>query len=158
MQNFLPYGYPDFMKTARCLDNRRLGKQRVETLQCLDTLTGNSPKRGWAHHPAVRMWKGHEAALATYGLFICDEWRARGFNPGVSEPRMQEYWRELRRYRKLTKMPPWMGDERLHFSHRELLEWKDPDHYNFEDIPEEAFDKPDVFWPTRHPDYAGYYE
>ena len=33
MQTFLPY--PDFARSARCLDNRRLGKQRVESYQIL---------------------------------------------------------------------------------------------------------------------------
>ena len=33
MQTFLPY--PDFARSARVLDRKRLGKQRVETLQVL---------------------------------------------------------------------------------------------------------------------------
>lgn len=37
MQTFLPY--PDFEQSAKCLDNRRLGKQRVEVLQLLIALT-----------------------------------------------------------------------------------------------------------------------
>lgn len=36
MQTFLPYS--DFTKSAQCLDNRRLGKQRVECLQILQTI------------------------------------------------------------------------------------------------------------------------
>jgi hypothetical protein len=36
MQTFMPYS--DFEKTARCLDNKRLGKQRVEAWQILNTL------------------------------------------------------------------------------------------------------------------------
>jgi hypothetical protein len=37
MQTFLPY--PDFGATAAVLDARRLGKQRVETVQVLRALT-----------------------------------------------------------------------------------------------------------------------
>ncbi len=37
MQTFLPYA--DFQQSAKCLDNKRLGKQRVECLQILNTLS-----------------------------------------------------------------------------------------------------------------------
>jgi hypothetical protein len=37
VQTFLPF--PDFDRTARVLDDRRLGKQRVEALQVLRALT-----------------------------------------------------------------------------------------------------------------------
>ncbi|MCW2903762.1 MAG: hypothetical protein JWO67_6027 [Streptosporangiaceae bacterium] len=50
MQTFLPYA--DFTATAQVLDPRRLGKQRVETLQVLRGLTVTG--YGWRHHPAVR--------------------------------------------------------------------------------------------------------
>lgn len=36
MQTFLPY--PDFVKSAKCLDNKRLGKQRVEAWTIYRTL------------------------------------------------------------------------------------------------------------------------
>jgi len=36
MQTFLPY--PDFVQTSKVLDNKRLGKQRVEALQILQVL------------------------------------------------------------------------------------------------------------------------
>lgn len=74
MQTFLPY--PDFAATARVLDPRRLGKQRVETLQVLRALT--VPGYGWRHHPAARMWAGYEEALVRYGLEICAVWCAMG--------------------------------------------------------------------------------
>ena len=74
MQTFLPY--PDFAETAKVLDQRRLGKQRVEALQVLRGLT--VPGYGWRHHPAVRMWRGYEEALTRYGLEICRVWREAG--------------------------------------------------------------------------------
>ena len=36
MQTFLPY--PDFAESAKVLDNKRLGKQRVECLQIMKAL------------------------------------------------------------------------------------------------------------------------
>ena len=49
VQTFLPYA--DFERSARSLDQRRLGKQRVECLQGAAGLT--VPGYGWRHHPAV---------------------------------------------------------------------------------------------------------
>ena len=43
MQTFLPY--PDFIASARVLDSKRLGKQRVEALQVLRGLI--RPGYGW---------------------------------------------------------------------------------------------------------------
>ena len=49
VQTFLPD--PDFVATARLLDGRRLGKQRVEALQILRALHRQS--YGWkAHRPS----------------------------------------------------------------------------------------------------------
>jgi hypothetical protein len=78
MQTFLPY--PSFPKSAQCLDYRRLGKQRIETKQIWQTLMGVSKGKGWANHPAVLMWKGHEDALIWYGEIMCEEWIRRGYN------------------------------------------------------------------------------
>ena len=75
LQTFLPF--PDFAASANALDQRRLGKQRVEALQVLRALT--TPGYGWRHHPAVRMWKGYEEALGNYGVTVCRTWYSRGF-------------------------------------------------------------------------------
>ena len=74
MQTFLPY--PDDRLSAAVLDDKRLGKQRVETLQILRALTWST--YGWRNHPAVRMWRGFVPALVAYGAAVCDEWVARG--------------------------------------------------------------------------------
>jgi len=75
LQTFLPF--PEFAASARALDPRRLGKQRVEALQVLRALT--TPGYGWRHHPAVLMWKGHEEALGSYGVTVCRAWFVLGF-------------------------------------------------------------------------------
>lgn len=110
MQTWLPY--PDFRASARCLDARRLGKQRVEAYQILRTLRGVS--RGWRNHPAVRMWEGHEAALSAYMNACIDEWVLRGYKNTMKKARVSR-WRR----------PPWLGDEALHASHRANLLRKD---------------------------------
>ena len=44
MQTFLPH--KDFSISASMLDNKRLGKQRVEALQIYNVLVGNLTKKG----------------------------------------------------------------------------------------------------------------
>lgn len=118
MQTFLPY--PEFEETARILDYRRLGKQRVEAWQIIRALNGHT--RGWVNHPATRMWRGHIDALALYGTAICSEWVRRGYNDTLL-PRFTELLREN------VAMPPWLGNSDLHLSHRSNLIRKAPDHY-----------------------------
>lgn len=60
----------------------RLGNQRREAKQLILALT--IPGRGWANHPAAKMWRGHERALACYGLTICREWIGRGYNDSLA--------------------------------------------------------------------------
>ena len=80
MQTFLPY--EDFAQAAKCLDSKRLGKQRVEALQILNALLKPDAK-GWKNHPAVKMWRGNERTLIEYGVAICDEWTRRGHRDTV---------------------------------------------------------------------------
>ena len=141
MQTFLPFA--DFEETARSLDTRRLGKQRVETLQIVRALT--QPGNGWRNHPAVRMWRGYEEALGAYGAAICREWQRRGYADtcavkisddltaaGVTVP-----VRPVPELRRAGQLPPWLGQEDLHRSHRSALIRKDPDFYRprFGDVP-----------------------
>jgi len=61
MQTFLPLA--NFQSSVRCLDWRRLNKQRVEARQILNA---NRTHNGWSNHPAVRMWRGHDECLKKY--------------------------------------------------------------------------------------------
>lgn len=118
MQTFLPY--PDFKRSAESLDRLRLGKQRVETLQLLRALLGMTT--GWRNHPAAKMWKGHEHWLRRYGYAVCDEWIRRGYRDGV---KLQLEAMSIPE----SEPPTWLGDERLHYSHRCNLVRKAPDVY-----------------------------
>jgi Pyrimidine dimer DNA glycosylase len=132
MQTFLPYA--DFARSARVLDAKRLGKQRVEAIQVVRALTWSG--YGWAHHPAALMWRGHEEALGRYGLTCCEVWTGLGFSDtcaltivtdlrdaGIDTIRTQD---ELA---AAGALPPWLGDEAIHRSHRSALVRKDPEHY-----------------------------
>ncbi|HVM10692.1 MAG TPA: MSMEG_6728 family protein [Acidimicrobiales bacterium] len=150
MQTFVPY--PSFEESAKALDTKRLGKQRVEALQIIRALTRE--KYGWKHHPAVLMWKGYEEALGAYAMAVIEEWVRRGHadtcdltirtdlaEAGITRIRSE---RELLRAKK---MPPWWGDEPVHLSHRSALLRKDPDFYrpHFPDEPDDL----EYVWPVR---------
>jgi hypothetical protein len=150
MQTFLPY--PDFDQSARVLDLKRLGKQRVECIQVLRGLTRSD--YGWRHHPAVLMWKGYEEALGRYAFTMCEVWTERGFadtcaatigadlrEAGVGAVRTQGELADAR------ALPPWLGDASFHRSHRSALVRKDPEHYRslFPDVPDDL----EYVWPAR---------
>jgi hypothetical protein len=150
MQTFLPYA--DFERTARVLDLKRLGKQRVECIQVVRGLTRSN--YGWRHHPAVRMWKGYEEALGRYGYTVCEVWLERGFGDtcaatigadlreaGVDTVRSQA---ELD---AADALPPWLGDPGFHRSHQSALVRKDPEFYGpiFPDVPDDL----EYVWPSR---------
>jgi hypothetical protein len=149
VQTFLPH--PDFTTSARALDQRRLGKQRVEALQIFRALT--LPKYGWKRHPAVRMWFGYEEALVRYGLDVCAVWSAAGRADTVAASLNAEFAERCRsgairdqpRLAAVGELPGWLGREELHRSHRSALLRKDPAWYAalFTDVPD---DLPYV-WP-----------
>lgn len=145
MQTFLPY--PDDRASAAVLDDRRLGKQRVETLQILRALTWRT--YGWRNHPAVKMWRGFVPALVAYGAAVCDEWVARGRADAV-KPVLLEFTGGVepspQRLHDLGQRPPWLGVEALHRSHRSALVRKDPEHYRaaFPDVPDDL----PYLWPV----------
>jgi hypothetical protein len=148
VQTFLPYA--EFERSARSLDPKRLGKQRVECLQVARGLT--VPGYGWRHHPAVKMWAGRLESLGRYALTCCEVWVETGRADtcattlvtdlraaGVERIRTQP---ELAR---AGALPRWLGDPAFHRSHQSSLVRKDPGHYGplFPGVPD---DLPHV-WP-----------
>lgn len=139
MQTFLPYS--DFTKTAKVLDYRRLGKQRIEAKQILMILRGETTSNAWKNHPAVKMWSGYESALAMYGFVICKEWIARGY----VDNQLSFF---IDRFDPNTfEMPKWMGDVKFHKSHKSNLIRKSPEYYkkHFRNVP----DNLPYIWPQQ---------
>lgn len=122
MQTFLPY--PSFTRSARALDYRRLGKQRIEAKQILNAIT-NKRAKGWRTHPAALMWKGHEYQLACYGIAMCIEWRRRGY----VDNQLAFFNRFKKRRRWNTKFPAWLGSRQFHRAHKSNLLRKDRKYY-----------------------------
>jgi hypothetical protein len=129
MQTFMPFAkYYD--KTAKYLDNKRLGKQRVETYQIFRALTDETI--GWRNHPATRMWKGFEYQLYVYQTAICTEWSRRGYKDTVLESSIELIKRH--NIKPSIELPEWMNNPALAITHRANLYLKDPLHYiQFED-------------------------
>ena len=124
VQTFIPYS--DFEKTARVLDVKRLGKQRVEVIQVVRAVT--VPGYGWASHPAALMWHGYLEALGRYGLTMCEVWTERGFSDScaatISSDLAAVGVTEIRSYSRLAAeeaLPDWLFDSDLQRSHQSAL-------------------------------------
>jgi hypothetical protein len=133
MQTFLPY--PDFRKSLECLDNRRLGKQRVEAMQIIHTIERGN--RSWSRHPAVLMWKKYVPALRVYHDLAIIIWEQRGFQNNMELLSVRDHFN--------YENPAWLGNEKFHRSHQSNLVRKLAEHYRkfFPDVPD---DLPYV-WP-----------
>lgn len=145
MQTFLPYS--DFRASAEVLDDKRLGKQRVETLQVMRALT--LPDYGWQHHPVTTMWRGYRPALMAYQFATCTVWAERGYADTCLEKTLADLAlvpEDLVAYEQGTyPVPPWNDDPAVHRSHRSKLVQKAPEHYRpvFPDVPEDL----EYVWP-----------
>jgi hypothetical protein len=127
MQTFLPY--PDFQKTAQCLDYKRLGKQRLEAKQIISLLEKydngeDISKLPWSHHPIINLWKGYTKALKRYYNVIVMTWEERGYKNN-----MLLYWLSFDELDNM-KYPPWFGSKEFHDAHKSKLLQKDPEYYS----------------------------
>lgn len=168
MQTFLPY--PSFTHSLACLDNKRLGKQRVEAKQILMALEfgpyqynyvdNGTPswvpcserdrarlglsctrRTPWYNHPATKMWRDYESALALYGFLSCARWAGLGFRDSLMP------WFATRCINGSDLvLPPWLSSLSFTTSHQSNLVRKDPAHYRqfFPDVP----DNLPYVWPS----------
>lgn len=127
MQTFFPL--PDIDKAVKTLDNKRLGKQRVETIQILNILLGYTNSTGWENHPAVKQWKGYEPYLVKiYLRKVMDEWKKRGYKNNKCEQHWMNFILHEKIRGKNAVKPKWIN---LSFckSHQSNLVRKNPEHY-----------------------------
>lgn len=113
VQTFLPY--PDFQKSVKCLDFRRLGKQRSEAMEIIEAIKYGT---GWKYHTAVTMWRGYLEALKEYYNTVIWEWIERDYETTMPIFQVKE-----------VVYPHWFGDEAFHASHRSNLLRKNPQWY-----------------------------
>jgi hypothetical protein len=131
MQTFLPHR--NFDKTAKHLDRKRLIKQSVENLQVLKSLAG--------------LYK------SMYNESIVKEILMRGYKNTTNaefDRVYQDHFLMLE-----SESPWWLGDEKLHYSHKGRLYEKDPDSYymysDFADYRQLGYtccESCSYYWPT----------
>lgn len=127
VNTFIPYS--SFRKCAKVLDNKRLGKQRVEAKQIINVIkkikkdpnakSANGKTLAWSRHPVVLMWKDHVPALKLYYNCIVDEWISRG------------YLNTMKKFRVTKFTIPWfMHNKQVIESFRAALLRKNHAHYS----------------------------
>ncbi len=109
----------------------------------LRIFAGTGQHASWSNHSAVKMWKGHEAALQRYTMAMCEEWIGRGYNSTIV-PEVSSYDFDD------CDDPIW--DPLLHLSHQSNLVRKLPEYYCsfFPNVP----DNLKYFWPDKKEDYG----
>ena len=122
---------------AKMLDYKRLGKQRVEAKQIIDTLEHYDEKKGWKNHPALLMWKDNINALKYYYNCMVDEWIFRG------------YKNEMKKYdiKGDVVYPWWFHNKYVQLSHKCSLYRKNTKYYRNLTIDNE-FLKVGYIWPS----------
>jgi hypothetical protein len=138
VNTFLPFA--DFKKCAEVLDDKRLGKQRVEAKQIINIITDATGTKGWRRHPAVLMWYGYSQALKSYYNTMIDEWTRRGFVNHMPKYKVPS----------VVKVPWFIGNKSFHTSHQANLVRKNAPHYKgkFGAIPSKYI-KYTYIWPTK---------
>lgn len=117
-----------FSETAKRLDYRRLGKQRLEAKQIINLLwevkytqknyhdLARIKSLHYLNHPSVKMWYHYELALIEYYNCIVKEWIARGYKNTMPIYDLTGYEIEY---------PKWLFETQLQISHRQMLLYKE---------------------------------
>ena len=142
MQTFFPI--PELEANAMILsrDRKRLGKQRVESLQILQILTFY-PNSKWRNHPAVLMWENYENYLIEYTIPICKWWTAFGYKDTCLNKIL-----EFKQYYQGKQKPYWLNNKLFHLSHQSKLIQKNPK--VFQDVFHNCPKNLEYYWPTKN--------
>lgn len=138
MQVFMPYA--SLEQSVRCLDKSRLGNQVWREAKTL--LNG-----GWKHHPAAKLWADYKPALAQYCLYGLQELGRRGDISYQKRCQLAQYFVQFTKHEII--IPPFVGYEPFHASHRLNLLWKYPTYYSnifSEPVP---LTQPAYVWPLK---------
>jgi len=130
MQVFRPY--IDWRMSARVLDDRRLGKQRVEAKQVMMTIFRRmglirDGRRGWLNHPIALMYyndgKPYISDLIGYFNVCVEEWMPSGMRSSISLSDIEHL---------ILGVASAEGHPLTHvheIEYRRILTLKDPEHY-----------------------------
>lgn len=131
MQTFLPY--PDFTKSADCLDWQRkfnrLNNQIDEGITIARVLLGLYPKTPKSTHPAIKMWEGYGFSLVQYTYACLCTWERKKGIVDANRRQTLIYFQSFMGWES-EREPFWLGDEKFHSAHRAILLAKDPKWYS----------------------------
>ena len=154
-QTFLPY--PNFKKTARVLDNKRLNSTINEGYEAYCYNLGNPSNRPLRHphgHCVNRLWKGYEHTLRRYLTTLKKEAISRGLKP------MNTEW-FISLEPEHNKQPPWLGINIFHTLYKRHLLYKDPLYYTKyfkRQYPTLGYIAPSKENPTQYKVYSSQYD
>ena len=105
------------------------------------------------------MWRGHDLALWAYLLTVRIECDSRGIQTEKNWTAINTMHGGNSRAKINTLSPPWLGDERVHLSHRQNLYAKDKSHYSIFEadslLPKaHCCPKCNYMWPTEKHGYT----
>jgi len=136
VQTFLPY--PNYIRCVQALDNKRLGKQRVEAMQLINILENKTEGKGWRSHPALKMWIGYTNSLKYYCNCCIDEWIRRGFKNTMVKYDVDH-----------QNEDPWfIGNVEFHRAMRARLIEKNEEFYLPKFPNDKGFNDGKYFWPV----------
>jgi chromosome condensin MukBEF complex kleisin-like MukF subunit len=136
VQTFLPY--PNYIRSVQALDNKRLGKQRVEAMQLINILENKTEGKGWRSHPALKMWIGYTNSLKYYCNCCIDEWIRRGFKNTMVKYDVDH-----------QNEDPWfIGNVEFHRAMRARLIEKNEEFYLPKFPNDKGFNDGKYFWPV----------
>jgi len=144
MQVFLPY--PSLSKSVQCLDKSRMGNQVWREAKTL--LNG-----GWPNHPASKMFRGYEPALALYCLHGMSQLLANNWIDRSKSDNLIRYFRSIidQSYGKID-YPWWFYDQdlltKVCYSHQQNLLYKYPEFYSQYGWGRVPTTKPEYVWPV----------
>jgi hypothetical protein len=153
-----------FSDIAKVLDRQRLNKQALEGWQILMTLLELDPQgnhrvpKGWANHPAVKMWRGHEMALYLYIEDMVTEWKQRGYKSTIADKAHATIMQAIKLglvEPGVVTYPDWIEDHHQYSeiasSHRTALLNKDYEWYSqfgWDEDPGKRPESYDYVWPV----------
>ena len=115
------------VECMKLLDYRRLGKQRVEAKQIVDTIEKNT--NGWKNHPVSKMWKNNIVGLKYYINCCIDEWVKRGYKNTMKKYDLSEYLLPDGTYDELKILPWFYFNKQIQESFKASLLRKNNEYY-----------------------------
>ena len=145
---FIPLSDP--VEIAKVLDDKRLGKQRVEAKQIITIISGQAATNAWKNHPVVLMWKDYLGELKYYYDVIVLEWIKRGYQNNMPLYKVHKLNIDKN---KRPIMPWFMYCKPVLLSHQASLLRKNYQHYHkYFRTPKQYMDR-SYIWVVESPNY-----